>query len=143
MHYIKAVGDRLLVIRASVDEFADKDAKIQKVNQNDADRPFHGRVDNVGPDVKRCKAGDYILFSRYAGIDGPSPDITQAHHMLIGDADVAAVMDVDLYREKLAEAKAAEADARDAIAAERKRQVDAGENGSSPAHHPHLYLPRS
>ena len=92
---VKPLNDRVLVIRIE-DEQKTKGGII--IPDTAKEKPQKGRVVAVGPgkrgeDGKRLpldvKAGDHVIFSKYAGTD---IEINDVEHLFISESDILAVV---------------------------------------------------
>lgn len=117
---IKALGHRVLVKMASIDErdkaFASaKKAGIVFAEHEDTKRREagvdRGLVIEVGPDAFKgfwfnsnphkdpaefepwCKAGDFIAFAKYGGMMIPDHDNPDLKYVVINDEDVVAILE--------------------------------------------------
>ena len=92
---VKPLNDRVLVIRIE-DEQKTKGGII--IPDTAKEKPQKGRLVAVGPgkrgeDGKRLpldvKAGDHVIFSKYAGTD---IEINDVEHLFISESDILAVV---------------------------------------------------
>lgn len=113
-HYIRPLGTKIVVQQASKAKFVGK-SKLIEAAESYAEAPSYGTVMAVGPAVKDVKVGDFVIWSRYAGIEGPSVDTRENQVIIMEEDEIFAGFDKAQF----------DAEVEAAAAAEKKREDEA------------------
>jgi co-chaperonin GroES (HSP10) len=116
---IKPLFDNVILLQFK--NATNKGGFIVQVSDN---RPTEGVVLEIGANVTQVKPGDHVIFADYSGQDLPNASMRgDGVPIIIKESEIKGILDPEALREAEEEEKAADAKAKESLAAERSSLI--------------------